>query len=270
MHIFDFDSYISIIEEQIKLNAHVRGYKSLMAKAAKCQNSYFSLVLSHKAELSADQASALADFWELNNPEAEYFINLVLLTRASTDSLKARLKERIQSLRDYVSKYSPPKAIADVWNLKLSPEDQTFYMQHWVCPAVHALLFLPNTQTPQAIADYLSISVDFVKTIIERMTKMGLIEKDGERLIPIDRLVLTNNHSDLALLHTALQERAKFKNAIEPGDNLRYSFTGTTSLKNFEAFKIGLRELVGSQLKSMHSEEAEETLVGFCYDIFLI
>lgn len=268
MNIFDFDSYISVLNEMIKLNAHVRGYKSQLAKAAQCQNSYFSLVLGSKADLNLDQASALADFWELNNSEAEYFIQLVLLARAATDSLKLRIEERMKELQEQSSVYRMPKAVTNIQDVKLSPEDQTFFLQHWLCPSVLTLLRFPQTKSAEQVANYLEVSVDLVLVIIERLRAMGLLIEENGTYIPQENLVLVKNHSDLTLLHIALQERAKVKNGLSTGNNLRYSFSGTLSKERFEVLKANFQELVRSQLMELHEDKGGETLVGFCYDLF--
>jgi uncharacterized protein (TIGR02147 family) len=268
MNIFDFDSYISVLNEMIKLNSHVRGYKSQLAKAAQCQNSYFSLILGNKADLNLDQASALADFWELNNSEAEYFINLLSLARASTDSFKARLNDRNKELREQYAIYRLPKVVTSIQDVRLSREDQTFFLQHWLCPAVLTLLRFPKTETAEKVAEFLEVSVSVVIPIIDRLIKMGLLRQKDGRYIPEENLILVNNHSDLTLLHSSLQERSKFKNSFSTRNNLRYSYSGTLSKEKFEALKTSFQEMVRAQLLELHEDQGGETLVGFCYDIF--
>ncbi|RYZ91241.1 MAG: DUF4423 domain-containing protein [Proteobacteria bacterium] len=270
MNIFDFDAYPAILEEMIRFNAHVRGYKSQLAKAAQCQNSYFSLVLGHKADLNPDQASALTDFWELNSSEADYFINLVLLARASTDSFKQRILGRLKDLQEQFSVYRLPKAVTNIQDVKLSAEDQTFFLQHWLCPSVLTLLRFEKTDSAAKVAQYLQMPINLIQLIIDRLEKMGLLVRENGRFLPQEHLVLVENHSDLSLLHSALQERAKSQNALTTGNNLRYTFSGTLSKERFDAVKAAFQEAVRAQLLELHDDKGGEILIGFSYDIFEI
>ncbi|RZA13814.1 MAG: hypothetical protein EOP10_29155, partial [Proteobacteria bacterium] len=98
MAVWIFNSYREIILEKIRDNKSIRGYQSLMATAALCHSSFFSHVLKGESQLTPDQASGLCDFWNLTRNETEYFLTLVNYERSNSDSLKSKLKLRLDEL----------------------------------------------------------------------------------------------------------------------------------------------------------------------------
>lgn len=270
MNIFDFDSYISYISKKIDFHNKKRGYQSELARAAKCQTSYFSAVLQGKVFLTPDQASALCDFWSLTDAESEYFLGLVIYARAGSPSLKKRISKKLALLRDRGREVGSAIEILEGDSVPLSSEDRSFFHKNWLCAAVYGAARIDALKTTEEIARYLNISHDVLSIVVNRLEKMGLLQWNGDRWTTIDNTVLAKNLTDHILFHHSLQERARFKNLVNQSNDFCYSFLGTCSLKAFEEVKIMIREVMNAQMKLLNAEQKEETVVGFCYDVFQV
>ncbi len=100
LRIFYFNDYKKVIAHFIQVNESQRGYKSRLAEAAGCQNSYLSKVLSQAVHLTQDQGFGLSKFWNLMPVEEEYFLTLIQLERAGSLAYKNRLSEKLDELRE--------------------------------------------------------------------------------------------------------------------------------------------------------------------------
>lgn len=102
MTFFEEEDYLEIIRMQMREFGRKRGYQTQLAREAGCQVSYFSQVLSGRAQLSMEQAAGLAAFWKFDELKTDYFIALVALHRAGTQALKDKITRDIQRLRSQV------------------------------------------------------------------------------------------------------------------------------------------------------------------------
>lgn len=131
LNVMSFTNYRDVIHFFITKNKSVRGYKTAMARAGKIQPSYFSAVLNMASELSLDQASSLADYWDLSSVEAEYFITLVIIERASTANLKARYKLRLSEIRSQASQQGLKNSIKNLSDWLSMPRERTSFHSAW-------------------------------------------------------------------------------------------------------------------------------------------
>lgn len=270
MSVLEFDSYVDYILMKIQIHNKKRGYQSVLARAAKCQTSYFSSVLQHKVFLTPDQASALCDFWHLSENESEYFLALVSYARSGTNSLKKRIEKRLVQLRQQGRDPGIVRTSQTGICRELSAEDKAFFHQSWLCAAVYGAVRIRICKTTEDISSYLNISKDVLTVFLNRLQKMGLMQQESGRWIAFENVVFSDDFADFTSFHNSLQDRSRFKNIINVGKNLRYSFVGTCSLKGFEEMKNITRTAIHSQIALLDSGEAEETLVGVCYDLFLL
>ena len=72
--IYEFEDYRQFIRHQLEANKQQRGYQSVLAKAAGCQPSFFSQAVRGQVQLTPDHAVGLADFWQLDSHQTDYFL----------------------------------------------------------------------------------------------------------------------------------------------------------------------------------------------------
>src|SRR5688500_3076235 len=88
--LFTYSDYKAYLRDWIRAHPHRgRGIKSRLARTAGCQVAYLSRVIERDAHLSLEQAMSLQGPLGHGRGEAKYFLLLVELARAGTQSLRA-------------------------------------------------------------------------------------------------------------------------------------------------------------------------------------
>jgi len=178
MNLFRCADYRQFLDFQIRQNRSVYGYKSRLAKAAGCRNSFFSQVLKGDFELSAEHALGLAGFWKLTASETDYFIELVHLSRARTPAMKRYLQARLRHMATVAEKEllrGRAQEVADDWKAR-------FYSS-WHYTAAHELTTFPGGRTADQIALRLELPLQLVQETLSELEQIGLVELRGKSWI---------------------------------------------------------------------------------------
>src|SRR3990167_6287563 len=97
--VFEYTSYKDYLRHLLLERSEVRGYQSQLSKAAGCQASYLSQALKTKVELTPDHAVGIGSFMQMNETELDYFLSLVLYSRATLSALKELLAKKLEQMR---------------------------------------------------------------------------------------------------------------------------------------------------------------------------
>ncbi len=144
--ILQHNTSLDVLNFMIRVNAGVKAYKSILAKAAGCHLSFLSLVLTGKNLLSTEHAAALCNFWNFNEIETDFFITLVSMEKAGSALLTAKYARDLEKIRSRAAeRYVQPgePGLGEVMSL----EDITQYTSNWHFPVLHlALKSLNNVE----------------------------------------------------------------------------------------------------------------------------
>lgn len=171
-NLFRTRDYRSYLNAKIRENEAVYGYKTLLARAAGCRNSFLSQVLGGMHELSPEHALGLAEYWGLSAAERDQFILLVQYARAGTPALRryyeGQLEEKAgQHERDWLR-----------GNAREVPDDaKSLFYSSWHYTAIHDLTTFPRGQTAEAIARRLELPRELVEESLRALARMGLVER---------------------------------------------------------------------------------------------
>lgn len=166
---------------KIKNEGNYRGYRTQLARAAGCQPAYLSQVLAKKVQLTVDQAAGLSDFWGLSEQEADYFITLVELSRAGTESLRVKLQKRMKALKKKASSRDNSEASGDDSVVSMSEKEALRYYANWLPSAVHMLLSLKDSFTLSEVTQFMKISRSEAESCLLDLCRSRLVEKDVDR-----------------------------------------------------------------------------------------
>jgi hypothetical protein len=173
------ESYLDIVRMKLEENSGTKGYQSIVARAGGFHTSHFSLVLSEKAHLSLEQATAVCSFWGFNYAMTDYFLILVSLAKSGTSKLREHLLERLRDIRPKLDQsYLFPKELNED-RRTLSPEDAAFFWKSWHCAAIQACISL-KIDSPEGIVQRLSLPPRLVAETLTRMETMALIKRDDK------------------------------------------------------------------------------------------
>jgi uncharacterized protein (TIGR02147 family) len=198
-NVFEFSSYKDFLKALISENKEKRGFQATLAKAASCQPSYLSQVLTVKSDLLPDQAIGIAEFLQLGDLESEFFLHLVGLGRASSPSLKKFLEKKLQQLKASNSKLKNRLSNSQ----PVSQEIEKFYYSSWMWTAIHIATSVTSLQTIKGLSERLSLPPTKVRECLETLEKHGLVKHEngkwtyagGASHLPPESVMTELNHS---------------------------------------------------------------------------
>ncbi|MBC7658872.1 MAG: TIGR02147 family protein [Chitinophagaceae bacterium] len=264
MGIMGFNNYRDVIEQKIVENRNVRGYKSLLADHLVIQRSYFSQILSGKADLTPDHAAILADHWQLDELETDYFGTLVNLERAQTPSLRERLKKQLELLSTGKFTQDPDRPLP----LKLDIQESVRYYSQWEYSAVHAALHVPQHDTVSKIASFLNLTEFRIEKILAELQDMGLALLNNGSWEARENYITTPSRKMGSVFHSEIRHKAKDVYVSGDTEGFHYAQVFTLSNVDFLEFRLELRELVKKFEGRVMKSELAENVSAFTIDFF--
>lgn len=254
INLFEYNDPVSYLQDLIAENSSIRGYISKLAQAASCQVSYFSQFLRYKNQLSPDHAAGLSDFLGHSNLEAEFFLTLLLLSRAATPKLKQRLAAKLKNLKtQHLSLSGRMQAQNEV------TQTPHRYYSSWLYAAIHMALAIPKYQDFQTLAKRFEISEDKVRQLLSTLESMQIIhKKDGQWALKQESLHLPKD-DELTFMNHFLWRQKALAN-IDAGDpeSTHYSSIFAVSekdAKRIQAKTLSFIESLRADIQASPSEE---------------
>lgn len=262
--VFHFASYKSAMKHYFRAKG-TRGLLSRAAEGIQCQRSYLSRVMDTKVHLTPDQAFALAQFLRLGPSEREYFQTLNEWERAGLPAYRETLHAKLRRLK------AAHESIAERMQRPQPKTDfELTYFSGWQWCAIHLLTSLPTRQSPEAIAQRLSLPPALVQTHLEKLQEWGLVRKavagweyaSGEAHLPKD--------SPLALMHNQNWRTRAVLSSQSPNEfNVHFTNVQTISRADAELVKERLLQFI-SECNSTMGPSDPEVPVAFTCDFFRI
>jgi uncharacterized protein (TIGR02147 family) len=266
MKAFDFENYKDFLKWQISANINISGYKGQLAQAAGCQRAYLSQILNSHVHLTPDQAVGLAEFWLLQNPERDYFLELVNLDRAGTQALKNIILERLRSLKRSVDTVTGRIRKSGIETEAL----QAQYYGSWHYSAIHILLTVSTYRSIPKIAERLNLSKSTVMAALLVLEKIGLVAKKGEIWQPVSfDLHLPKNSPLNSNNHMNWRVQAIQKSQNIDSDEIHFTSVYSLSEKDFRKLRKQILQLISDSRETALASE-EQDIFSFCCDFFRI
>lgn len=198
MSIFEFDHYKEFVLAEIaKRPKKGRGEFSKIATAINVHTTMITHIFRGSHDLSPEQALSLADYLGLRALETDYFISLVNLARAGDSRSRKYFKNKLREIKE--------KSLALTSRLEiknqLSESEQALFYSSWIYAAIRLLTATPTHQDAPAIAESLHLSLNQVSRALERLTRQGLVKKDGDRFLYANLSTYVERDSELASRH---------------------------------------------------------------------
>ena len=258
----DYKHYLKDLVKQKPKQGH--GFKSAMATAIRCQSAYISRVLNGNAHLSLEQAHELNQFLGHSEEEAEFFILLVLYTRAGTQILKNFFLKKINHA---LNKRLILKERFKV-KMTLAAEDQARYYSSWPYAAIHIATSIPQLETKKAISDYLDLPLPKVSEILDFLCRTGLVIKKGDHFtIGKTRIHLGSDSALISQHHTHWRIKAIQNLDQKQEDTLHYSSMISLSKEDIQKIKTKLVKTI-EEYNAIVKDSKEEELRCLTLDFF--
>ncbi len=178
LDIYQYKDYRLFLTDLIVKSTAIKGFRTRLATAARCQKSFLSQVMTGNVHLTPDHAANIASFLKFDREETSFFIDMVSYARAGSDTLKSFLSERIG--RNIFEKQKIANRFTEAKQIDFRHHD-AFYSQ-WYVSATYMLL--GQTQDLEEISKRLGIPLKAVETTIETLKRIGLtVRGEDGRLI---------------------------------------------------------------------------------------
>lgn len=145
-----------------------------LAEAARVQKSYFSKVLSGKADLNSDQLFLISQFLKWTDDELDFAQLLLERDRSSVSDRRKSLEARIQSVRRKHLKIAEHVSAqkADFTETRLSE----YYLDPWV-QIVHVCLSIPRyAQDVRLLAHDLMVPEELIGRSIQTLVQLRMLK----------------------------------------------------------------------------------------------
>lgn len=252
--LFRYDDPALYLKDLIAKNTSIRGYISKLSAAAGCQVSYFSQFLRNKNYLSPDHAAGVSDFLGHSNLESEYFLSLILLSRAATPRLKQKLKKKIESLRTTHTSLS-----ARMQSQNDTGTAAQRYYSSWLYAAIHMALSIPKFETIPSLAERFDVTHEKVIKTLSSLESMNLIcKKEGQWTLLNPQLHLPQSSEMTFMNHLLWRQKALLNIDKEKKEDIHYSSVFAMSETDAAKMKTQVLDFVEhlrSQIKDSPSEE---------------
>lgn len=194
MNTFKYTCYRELIDAYA--TSQGTSFRSL-ASAAQIHSSYFSRVMRSNADFSAEQLFKLAKAMQLQEHEVEYFLLLGEFSRSAHAAHKTFVRKKIQALQaDHLKLSGQLQGIETV----LDDQAIEIYFGDIRLAKVHMLLTIPRfKQNPQHIARRLHLSETELKSILDKLTRIGLIVWRGEAIESVKPMIHVDENHPISL-----------------------------------------------------------------------
>lgn len=256
--VYDYENYKIYIRERIKeMEMNGRGQSKRISEHLRIHPSRLSQIIRGSMNLTLEQGCALGKFFGLNDPQLNYFLELLQLERAGTEALKELIKQRLERLKsdsDELVNRLPAGS-------ELSEESKAIFYSSWQYSAVRLLTSVKGFEGIDALSLKLGLSKARVRKILDFLLSTGLCveTKQGFAMGPPNTHLSSN--SQLIGRHLS-NWRLK---AIQQHENLskeELAYSGPMSISNQDAAQIRerLAEMIDFATRTAIRSKAEKLM----------
>lgn len=241
-----------------------RGARNRLAKALPVHNAYITQVLSGKAFFSLEQIQKCNEFLGHGEVEARFFICLASRDRAGSSDLRAHFESELRRLREEYQELNSRLS----FEKSLSVEEQLRYYESWLPSALHIAITIKKLRTVDALSDRLMLPRSRILKSIDTLTKLGLVRKKGEQIVPTTKSLHAARWGPVLKQHHC-NWRLKAIDSMEREKKSELHYTSVISLAASDVEK--LREIMVNAIESIRTTVApseEEVLCCYLLDLF--
>lgn len=263
--IFDFKNYKDYLIHLGGARNRRTGFKSLLAKAANCNSTYISQVLSGSINFSLEQAERINHFLNHTPDESHYFLLMIQIERAGTTSLKKYFKNQLD---DLIKKRNQIQGRLEM-SSNLTAEEKSKYYSSWLYSAVHMAITIPTkNRQSDFICDTLNISEKKLEEVLQFLLQTGLIQRTPNGFIAgATKIHLGSDSVDIIKHHTNWRVEAIKSLEMPRTNDVHYSAVASIGTADLIHLREVFLEFIRTTVKEIGSSKEEELCV-FNLDFF--
>lgn len=263
--IFDFKNYKDYLIRLSGAKNRRTGFKSSLAKAANCNSTYISQVLSGHTNFSLEQAEQINHFLNHTPDEGHYFILMVQIERAGTAALKKYFKNQLDEL---IKKRNHIQGRLEMSSV-LTVEDKSKYYSSWLYSAVHMAVTIPTkTRQLEFICETLNVSEKTLEEVLQFLLQTGLIQRVPNGYIAgTTKIHLGDDSVDIIKHHSNWRIEAIKSLEVPRSNDVHYSAVASISAADMLRLREVVLEFIRVTVKEIGNSPEEELCV-FNLDFF--
>jgi uncharacterized protein (TIGR02147 family) len=262
-NLFDCQDYREVLAGFLSQKS--KGAKLHLARVLGCQPGYLSQILAGHSDLSAEQAERFTSHLGWDASRTQFFLMLVALARAGTQSLKDHYVREIERLREQstvLKNRFRPETI-------LSVEDQATFYSSWHYGAMHVSVSIPGCDSADGLSRYFRLPLKRVNEVLQFLIGVGLIrEVDGGKLTIGSTQVYVGSDSPLISKHHTNWRMRAIESLDRPhADHLHYSSVISVSRADIKQ----IREIMATAIQEIRTivrASKDEACFSYGLDLF--
>lgn len=264
LNVFEYLSYRQYLKDYLEAEGPKSGLKRRASESLAVHTTFISQVVLGKADLSLDQGERMNLFLKHTEEEGEFFLDLIILERASDPNLKKRFKQKIQNKN--IENVQIGKRLEKVKEVAEADQEQ-FYSSH-LYGLLHVLTSIPEFRTREALARAVGYPPNAVDKALDFLVNIGVLNFTKNQFMPGEQHIHLKNKSKIIWQHHANWRLATLQHFnFNNEEDLHYSLAFSCSRKD----AVKLKESILQNLKSMSetiSTSKEEHAYVYCFDFF--
>lgn len=252
MNLLNQSDYRSFLKDYIRaLPKRGHGFKLRIAEELRVHPTLITQILNGQKSFTMDQAYSLVQFLKFNDLEKDYFLTLVELDRAGTDSLKKFVERKLLKLRQEAEKVKNRVAVYS----SLSESDQATFYSQWFYSALRLSCGIGKDATAKKLSRQFDLPSELVDQVVGFLLSKGLlVERSNKTLAPGPQNTFLSAESPLISRHHMNWRLKAMERHMRLGpDELAFSAPVTVSEKDVNE----IRKMCLSFIQSVSQKVAE-------------
>jgi uncharacterized protein (TIGR02147 family) len=260
-YLLNFTDYKDFIRASLQ-----RGGLKRLAEHLGVNSTMVSQIMSGTKDFTLEQGEKLLSFFNLRNLEAEYFLLLIQIERAGTESLKNFYRKRLEEVKSQ-SLSIKNRLVVD--HTLTSEEKSTFYSS-WVYSAIQIFTSIGTGQSYEAIHRAFKIDPHRLDDILNFLISTGLCNLEAGIYTPGAQSTHIEKGSPFLIQHHT-NWRVKAIEQVEKLSNEELMFTAniTIAKKDFPILRENLVQTIKS-FADVVKDSPPEMMANLNIDFFKI
>lgn len=265
--IYEAKSIVDFLLDRVGDTQQRRGVKSSLAKYINCQPSYLSQVLNGRTQLTLEQGTDTADFFQLPELDKDYFMLLLQKERAGHTRLEKYYADKMQKILD--KKNNLAQRLKEEAQ-GISQEAAEKYYSSWHYLAVHILTSIPSFDNTKKISEHLGLTLNKTEQILQFLVQHDFVNLKDNKYIIGSRHIHLEKDNPLNY-HHQMNWRLQALDKVKSKDLSEINYAGVYSLSKADAdhIKENIIKLIKSNLKIV-APSKEEVMYCTIIDFFEI
>ena len=252
--VFDFGKYTDFLHDYLKLLPKSHGVMRKWAEQLGVHTTLISQVMNGHRHLSTEQGLELCKYLGLPQVDREYFIELVLLERAGTESLKNYHQSRLNQLQEKQKKLS--ERLKE--EKKLNDQESAIFYSSWLYSAVRLCCSIGEGKTIDQLIEMTDLPREKILGCLEFLISSSLLKFDsGFYKLGTQSTHLSKESVYLSRHLINWRSRALLKIDDVSESEFMYSAPFSISQDDFEKLRTELLKFVENFLKAVKNSNPE-------------